>query len=77
MQNIITERVVSHTTVLLFQSRRPYLGLQTFKLDNCFNNIIKYHLVHSSKCVSVQPVLDHLQSEYVLNFSMGLNDNFI
>lgn len=37
----------------------------------------EYRPAHHYNCGAVQPLLDHLQSECVLIFHMGLNEQFV
>lgn len=46
------------------------------KLKSIWEELSEFTPEHTCTCNGVQPLLDHIQREYVLTFLMGLNDSY-
>src|ERR1044072_3127199 len=46
------------------------------RIKTLWEELGEYRPVHHCNCGGVQPILAHLQQEYVMQFLMGLNDDF-
>lgn len=69
----------------IFQLKRELLTLQQgslsvsayyTKVKSLRECLIGMRPAHSCTCGGIQPWVDHLQTEYVMHFLMGLNDSF-
>ncbi|XP_058785029.1 uncharacterized protein LOC131659936 [Vicia villosa] len=83
--NDLQERFLQNNGPRLFQLRKDFItctqgtlsvGAYYSKLKGLWEELAEFRPIHNCVCGGVNPLIEHINREYVLTFLLGLNESF-